>query len=657
MTSSPASPSPAPPRWPILALAALSIAAIVAWLWNARPAARSPATTVADRPGDRGRAEALAVAREAVEGAAARRPAEGGAGTPARDATPDSEALRGVVYDIDGAPRAGAVVRAVIVTGDSYRLLERGALAAPRELASCTTGDDGAFRFEPPPGRAVRLEVTAAGRAVEHVTDCYAGQRVDVHLHAGATLRGRVVRALDEAPIEGVVLRGVRRAAGERGNAVALFEVLTDAGGRYAANALSPGSVEVAVRPPAGAAPRARELELVDAAETVLDVRIDAGSVVRGHVIADDTGVPIAGARVGAGWRLDGAVRTARDGSFTIDDFPDGHLDLSAHADGFALATLRVRRTGGAEIVAAVEFRLVRGRAARGRIADQDGAPIGGCYVAAVAYEHVDGGAARIDWRVATSSADGNFLIDGLRRDVAHALFVQNEGHGSAVWDFPPNEATVEVVELGELRLLPGSRVHGRVVDESGAGIARLGVELAGCNADRLRFGGPASPGYRPIDGYVAERSAVTDDAGRCSFTDLAPGRYTLRAHLPGAHHQLATREIVVAWPGEVVDAGDLLLRRGYEIRGRVEVDDSGPLPKVYVSVDPTDGAQTAADVEVGNDGTFSAVGLGAGLYSLTAYPYASEDDKRTGRSFASLVVRDVAAGGAEVVIRLVRQR
>ena len=56
-------------------------------------------------------------------------------------------------------------------------------------------------------------------------------------------------------------------------------------------------------------------------------------------------------------------------------------------------------------------------------------------------------------------------------------------------------------------------------------------VTLSGSNADRLRFGARKQDG---IDMYVAERNARTDDLGRFTFADVAPGDYRVRTQHRG---------------------------------------------------------------------------------------------------------------------------
>jgi hypothetical protein len=191
----------------------------------------------------------------------------------------------------------------------------------------------------------------------------------------------------------------------------------------------------------------------------------------------------------------------------------------------------------------------------------------------------------------------------------------------------------------------------GTVVDGQGRPVPGQALELRGANADRARLLAGAAAETWGVDLYIAQRNGRCDEAGRFAFDDLAPGRYVLSARLSENHGEAVTREVTIEGGAGVRDVV-LVLDRGLSIDGRITTPDSGALPIVYVSVDP-EGEGRSADCEAAADGRFVANGLSEGAYTLTAYPYASTEDRAAGRVFLATRVAAVAAGSRNVAIVL----
>jgi hypothetical protein len=154
-----------------------------------------------------------------------------------------------------------------------------------------------------------------------------------------------------------------------------------------------------------------------------------------------------------------------------------------------------------------------------------------------------------------------------------------------------------------------------------------------------------------PLDAAVA----ITDDAGRFTFTGVAPGQYVMRAlRMPRTERVTETRVMLtgafppappqpelpkdaVQWLEQsvTVDATDVsglavTLRTGARVRGRLQFSgaprapDAAALSRIRLTLDPAD-ARTASLVtpivrgRVESDGQFASVGAPAGRYVITA--------------------------------------
>lgn len=567
--------------------------------------------------------------------------------------------LHGLVLDPRDRPVAGASVIVWRREGHEYELLDRS-FRQRREVARTQTDRDGRFRVRLSPGTPHLVSVSATGHPTTWRSDCYAGQRLVVRLQAAAAIEGRVTDK-NGAPVAEVVLRGSRRGIGIEGPGV-VFEGSTDADGHYRLTGLEPGPVSLEIDPPRHSSPRDVELDLVAGETTHHDVVLRDASTIRGRVIDAVTGQPIAGAKVGEAFHGHRFTTTDASGRYVLPAFSDLYFDILCKAEGYCGDEKRVRTRFGQPPVEVVDFALERGHIALGRIVGPRGEPLAGVYVAAPATRRRGrNGPQLVDWPSTRSREDGSFVVKSLRPDMRHVLFCVKDGYGTMVYDFPASEARQAKLDLGLIRLPKAAMVQGAVADEHGEPLQRQKVELHGCNEDRRKISGVASASnsednpYQLLDYYVTERNARTGDLGRFTFTDLAPGRYELRARPRWVHR--TSSQVVVVSEGAKHTGIRMLVHRGRTIAGTVRATDGGPLPKVYISVDPYVSATTAGDVEVDSDGSFRIGGLEDGVYKLSVYCYASESDKARGRLFRNQVVEDVSAGTADVEIRLERKR
>ncbi len=563
--------------------------------------------------------------------------------------------LHGCVVDATGVAVPGARIEVFRSDAHEYHFLDVAHNRRRHRVYEGETDAAGEFAVPLPLGRPFTLEVVASGLARWCSRAVYAGQYVEVVMHGGATVFGRVTRVGDGTPVANATVVGrwprvlendLRRPQVLRGT--------TDTAGRYRFDGLSAGQIQLRVIAATEASPRWADVELVAGEEREHDVVLESGVEIRGRVIDAATRQPIAGAEIGEGWTFAKSVVTDSDGRYVYRGFPDSHRDLEVRAPGYGRSERAVRDKITRRVAPTVDFELHAARQARGRVIDASGKPLPGAYVAATAsdYEGPDR-SQRIDWASSVTAADGTFEIADMRPDMRHFLLVASAGHGTVVFDFPPSETHGPVVDLGVIQLERQALIRGVVVDQGGEPVAAHPVILRGSNADRDRLAGSQRVRRWNIDGYIAERSATTDDLGRFAFADVAGGTYTAYVMVEGAHTPVTTEVTVSA--GQVVGGVRLVLPRGLGLQGRVVLSDNGPMPKVYISVEPQDGQEAMARGEVRVNGDFAVRGLLPGRYLVTAYPYQTPADKVKGRRFAPRRIAGIQAGRSDVVLELTR--
>jgi len=321
--------------------------------------------------------------------------------------------------------------------------------------------------------------------------------RHDVRLEKGRRVRGRVLAALDRAPIAGavaVVLYPTSPYSGGRTSPCAAdggFEIDgVRADADFVVTGYAPGfSPEAAA--PGRFVPREPFVESLEA-----DVLLAASAAVAGTVV-DEEGRPVAGASVvaarpdrrGAGTWLDtksaaalwepspgASAPTTAEGRFRVADLRGGvEYALRASAPGFAPSgetrlSMRPGETRAAEVV------LQRESVVTGRVVDERGGPVAGALVGvailpegALASRELPT-TAEVEEALArdgdTTGADGRFEVRGLARGdrilrATRAGFARRVVCGRA--------SGGAAADAGDVALAAGASVSGRVVTSRGA--------------------------------------------------------------------------------------------------------------------------------------------------------------------------------------------
>lgn len=326
-----------------------------------------------------------------------------------------------------------------------------------------------------------------------------------------------------------------------------LGEVATAADGSFRV-ALEKSNVAVGLRVFPPGAPSLRFRGPFDSTEDVSleDLHASPGVRLSGRVV-DEEGKPVSGARVRAAGTeilsdqesmVLSEVKTAADGTFSMEDAPGGIRSILARAPGFVQASIFQL-----EPKADVNVTLKRGGAIRGVVLDASGKPAAGALVVSES-EGVE------------SDAEGAFRITGIEPGVRSLQAVWKE-------DFAARRDNLRVRRGQEveapLRLVRAAAIAGTVIDESSrkpiAG-ARLAASSGGMAFGRRR----------------TERSVRADAKGKFRLNGLAARSYAVTASREGyLSSSINGISASTAAPGTV----NLALAKAASVAGKV-IDEKG---------------------------------------------------------------------------------
>ncbi|MCA9610907.1 MAG: carboxypeptidase regulatory-like domain-containing protein [Myxococcales bacterium] len=370
-----------------------------------------------------------------------------------------------------------------------------------RVAASHVTGRDGAFRIEGVPPGHVQIVARHPGSAPASTPRIFVGagatrEGIELVLAPAGRLVGRVIDQR-EVGVEGVLVEVL----GDREPHPRV--AFTGERGEFTIESVV-GELTITARPTGRPAVRDRATVVSGGeAEVVLSLEGELHRLY-GRTV-DARGFPVGGVQVAvSSLRASAPHRvtlfSAGDGTFVADGLPAGPWRLEAVATAYAPSTLDVFSTEDE-----AQIHLARGAPIVGQILDD----FTGHGVAAVVT------AIRDDLPPerlrARSGSDGSFEIPSARA-AAWTLEIAAEG-------FVPTTRAVEVEDLGRgpeaprldaIRLTPGGRVEGTVVDGLGQVVPRAEVR-------------------------AGDRRASTDARGRFTLGGLPAGEAEVVASHPGA--------------------------------------------------------------------------------------------------------------------------
>jgi len=307
-------------------------------------------------------------------------------------------------------------------------------------------------------------------------------------------------------------------------------------------------------------------------------------------------------------------AETGPDGRFRVPGVPADRVDIHAFHPAFLPMTVRgVEIPSDQTVVELGDLVMAPGERVSGRVVDEEGAAVAGAEIRILPSEirpqRLDRAVvAHLAPRpVATSDAEGRFGIDGLESGVSFHLLVRHPEHQPG-W---VEHVTPPVPEPLIVRLVPGHRLQGRLVDESDAPVApaEIGMTL----------------GEKPVPGApdrTEERSTPVDGEGRFVFEGLPAGPARVQVFAPG---WLAPDPLELTLPPETDDEIVLVVGKGNVLTGRVTIASGDPVEHARVlcheQVDATDA-----------EGRYRLQGLPAGLARLevTHPEYPSQVEELT---------------------------
>lgn len=522
-------------------------------------------------------------------------------------------AVAGQVVDFQGKPVPGVLIQAVLRSGNRQRQYSRTGTAE----RGTSAGPDGRFRLDKLlAGETWEIRALRPGFAAARLTLLSLRSRSDLRLvlEKGRNGFGRVVDRSEQPVREAEVLllsstgreslRSERRVRGDEG--IDSWTTASDASGRFEAQALPPGPVDLLVRK-AGYAPVLIRAVPVPRGEGPFDlgtVILEASVEIRGRV-TDREGKPVAGAEIhatrdirrvraeaenGALERKPEAVAGA-DGRFAIPDLRRGdRLDLFVRAQGFLPGDVE-----GVSAPTATPASLVLDRAARlgGRVVDAEGKPIVGASLElSTERPGEERGLVRSTGRSDTSTTseeDGRFAFEGVRPGRAR-LRASAPGFQDAL--------------LEELEVPAGKPVENvKVVMERGAVIEGRVLTSAGEPVGDARV--------------IADSAAAVSDAeGAYRLDGVPPGPQTVQAQ----HQDFPPleRRIEVEPMSNQPNQLDLVFEAGHEVSGRVVDREGKGVEGAQVSLARA-GSPRERHAVAGADGSFTVPHLLDGEYSLRA--------------------------------------
>lgn len=688
-----------------------------------------PAAVAASGPDGRFAFEGVRSGRYFVDARAARHCADGlaqvivapsGSGGPVDVFVRAGGRVLGRVHDASGAGIAGAKVALHAGPGSFMNQARTGEL---RSLEA-TTAFDGTFLIAGvPPGDAWELGASGAGTTLSHVTAISVridlDTHVDLELRAGARVVGSVLAPRGTADDTSAPVAGAHVVAVPRGLRDLYFteEVFlstharTDASGRYLLDDVPPGECDVIAYAPGyllakGALVRVAEAATAEAAPIVLS----RGPSVRLRVI-DGSGQAIAGVQASwwvVDWKsfefefsltpfllqgIEGFSFPTTDarGELVAGPFPSEppfHIYLGKA--GFDDGAVEWRPEDGAELV----ITLKRGGSVEGIVMDEERSePVPRFSVGGTDRLELDPEAPAsfnpFSGDLLVENQEGLFRVECVRPGVSTLVF-SAPGYLSTTIDAIPvreGETTRGII----VKLKPGGRVKGRVVDERGAGIAGAQVLAADARGrplvewERSRdLGGNTKNAQQNQEfalGLMDFAAGLGAQSPALAFSG-ADGSFELEGLAPGMLVVLANHRNFAPGRSVAIDLGERALREGIEVRlaaggglyGLVEDRHGRAVPGVIVvafdtaRTQPGDPRALSAGYESISDasGNYRIEHMAAGTYFVAA---VRGDEALTPSSFLGTLnfdlvsvpagvptrndVLDSSAGGARVFGRI----
>lgn len=324
-------------------------------------------------------------------------------------------------------------------------------------------------------------------------------------------------------------------------------------------------------------------------------------AVIRGQIVAADTGTPIRRAQVRASaqnMRQSRLAITDTEGRFEIRDLAAARYTLTASKGGFVTLQYGQRRPGesGTPLEVAdgqtldkLVIGLPRGSVIAGRVSDEYGEPVANAAVMALRYAYA-GGTRRLVPAGARDTTDdqgsyrlyglppGEYLVSAVLR-TGNVTDPGDDPSGYAPTYFPgtpsPGEAQRVRLDLAqENTSVSFGLVATRLVQLSGQVISSSGTPPAGGVVVLTGAGGA-----RDVTSFLPSGGGRIDGTGAFRVSNVPPGQYQLQARTgsPRGDGEFARMEISVG--ADDVEGLTLVTAPAGRITGTVVADTGEPMP------------------------------------------------------------------------------
>jgi large repetitive protein len=485
----------------------------------------------------------------------------------------------------------GAEVSGRVVFSDGTPVADARVTSMPAGVNAATTDANGAFTLKQLPRTPLSLVAMAIddlGLRSAPVRVTPPSRDVTITFATPARIEGRVVDRTTSQPVTSFNVTATRRESGPMGRGADV----NSADGTFVLKRVQPGSVDLRVTAPGYVSGIASDL-LVEEGKTLtgVEVKLDRGARVVGHVTANGNAAAGVHVRFGSRARHSGMAETDANGDYVLDGVPAGEQTLDFTKQGLVTKRKTVEVAEGKE--ARVDADLDRGREIHGRVVDRSGQAIPGARISA----HTPTAPYSAS---ATSEDDGKFTVSGLE-DGRYNVSAQKNGYvGASVDDVDPAAGRDVTLTLDR-----GATITGRVTGLAPEELPQVRVSASAHNASA---------------------SAQSDANGNFTLSGIPDGRITLTAYRPGMPMRQSAPKVVEVANGSAPPV-EIDFTAGITIRGRV-TRNGVPAGGGNVFFAPRNRTQPrSAFGTIGPDGVYEVTGVEPGDYDVRVGTMSSGND------------------------------